>query len=358
MGSGRRALIGKGHSVRVGTGPALAVGLALASCARLGSNAVVVGQLQVSEPSLASAPELGVNSEKARQVLRAALEGTRSFAVRESPNPKTTPRVRLEVEGARRLSAQTAPAGGGDAGPDREVAEVTVALELIVPGPQGEIERTVAESSGRRPTGADAVGGSEPEARQAAFEGAFDGALRDAAAGLAAQLEVRKKSDQDLERDLSSGDVRTRDYAVRLLADRRNPAAVPLLLARLQDESPEVVRRAMGALVTIGDLRAVAPLIGLTFRRPPQFVAEVLYALGSLGGPDAEAYLYTLERGAAEVEVRRAAVEALAELRRRREETARATARPPDAPPGAPAGTPTAGAASPAGSPVEGAARP
>jgi hypothetical protein len=352
-----------GQPFWTGTGPALAIGLALASCARLAPNAVVIGQLQVSEPSLASAPELGVNAEKARQSLRTALEATRDFTVREVPNPKNAPRVRLEVEGARRLSAPvgsgspgSAGAGGsaGSADSDREVAEVTVALELVVPGPQGEIERTVAESSSRRPTGAEAVGGSDPEARQAAFEGAFDGALRDAAAGLAAQLEVRKKSDKDLERDLSSPNVRTRDYAVRLLADRRNPAAVPLLLARLQDESPEVVRRAMGALVTIGDQRAVGPLIGLTFRRPPQFVAEVLYSLGSLGGADAEAYLYTLERGAAEPEVRRAAVEALAELRRRREETARATARSPEAPGGPPAG---ARPAQP-GAPVEGAARP
>ena len=88
-------------------------------------------------------------------------------------------------------------------------------------------------------------------------------------------------------------------------------AAVPLLLSRLRDSNPDVIRRAMGALVTIGDPRAVPPLIELTTRRPPQFVAEVLYALGSLGGSDAEAYLYTMERGAAEDEVRRAASEAL-----------------------------------------------
>jgi hypothetical protein len=292
----------------------LAVLCALA-CNRVPSGATVVGRLAVSEGNLASAPELGSTAEQTTLALRRALEATGKFVVREEQGAKTA-RVRLEVELARRLVALQPQ------GLDREVAEVQVSLELMLPDAHGELERLVAEGAGRRPTEAEATAAGDPTTRLAAFDGALAAALRDAATSLSWQLEARRKGDAELQRDLSASDARVRDYAVRALADRRNPAAVPLLLARLEDESPDVVRRAMGALVAIGDPRAVRPLVDLTRKRPPQFVAEVLYALGSLGGAEAEAYLFTMESGAPEDEVRRAASEALADLRRRRDETA------------------------------------
>jgi hypothetical protein len=284
-------------------------------CQRVPSDATVVGRLLVSEGNLASAPQLGATAEQTRQLLRKALEGTRRFVVKDAAGSRGA-RVRLEVESARRLIAPVPP------GVDREVAEVSVSLELMVPDARGDLERLVAEGSARRPTGAEAAAGPDPEARLAAFDGALAAAIEESATALSWQLEARRKSDAELQRDLTAKDARVRDYAIRALAERRNPAAVPLLLSRLEDARPEVVRRAMGALVAIGDLRAVRPLIDLTRKRPPQFVAEVLYALGSLGGPEAEAYLYTLQNGASEEEVRRAATEALGELRRHREETA------------------------------------
>jgi HEAT repeat protein len=103
---------------------------------------------------------------------------------------------------------------------------------------------------------------------------------------------------------------------------------VPSLIARLNDDKQVVVLRAIGALVAIGDRRAVRPLIELTRKRPPQIVSQILYALGSLGGPEAESFLYTLESGAAEEEVRRAAAEAFADLRRKQTEAAHRTVVP------------------------------
>ncbi len=261
--------------------------------------------------------------EQARAALRVALEGTRKFTVATDTKDCAAARVRLEVESARRVLQPATPGST-----DREQAEVAVSLELLIPDGHGDSDRLVAEGISRRSTQADAVGGPDPEARLQAFEGAFEAAMVEAATALSWQVEARKKSDLNLEKDFSASDARVRDYAVRALAERRNPAAVPLLLARLDDESPEVVRRAMGALVAIGDPRAVRPLIDLTRKRPPQFVAEVLYALGSLGGGEAEAYLYTLESGAPDEEVRRAAHEALGDLRRRRDETAAAPRSP------------------------------
>ena len=95
---------------------------------------------------------------------------------------------------------------------------------------------------------------------------------------------------------------------------------MPQLLNRLSDDNPVVALRAVGALVAIGDLRAVDPLIEMTRKTKPQVTAQILYALASLGGPTAEAYLYTLESGAPDDEVRRAATDALLELRRKSSE--------------------------------------
>jgi hypothetical protein len=289
----------------------LAACAAALSCNRLPPGAVAVGTLSVSDGNLARVPELGMPADRVRKEMRAALERTRHFAVREGASA----RVRLDLESARRL------AGGEGA-----IADVQLVLELTAASPEGEPERTVSEGAGRAVSSADA--GTEANTRLAAFEGALRGALEDAARGLAWQLESRRKTDDELSRDLGDADPRVRDYAIRALADRRSPAVVPQLIARLEDDSPAVALRAVGALVAIGDRRAVEPLIEMTRKRPPQLVAQVLYALASLGGPTAEAFLYTLESGAPDDEVRHAATEALAELRRKRDEASAHDANP------------------------------
>ncbi|GAC1336184.1 MAG: hypothetical protein NVSMB23_00340 [Myxococcales bacterium] len=296
--------------------------------------ATLVDALQASEGNLAANPDLGVSAETARSALRSALESTRRFAVRD-PEPgagSKAARVRLQVESARRLFPIAAQQGGPG---DRELAEVVVLLELLLPAGGGEFERLVAEGFERKPAGGDSSGSLDSPNRGVAFEGAFSAAMREAATSLVWQMEARKKQDSDLLRDLSNADSRVRDYAIRALADRRNPAAVPYLIARLDDDSILMVRRAMGALVAIGDRRAVRPLIELTRRRPPQLVAEIIYALGSLGGPEVEAFLYTLESGAPDEEVRRAATEAFDDLRKKREQNASAIPTP-EARPGNP----------------------
>jgi hypothetical protein len=272
----------------------IAVALALsASCTRLPSGATAVEAVQVSEANLAAHPELGLAADRAQLAVQGALESSGKFALR----PRGA-RIRVEVEHARRLPG---PA-------DRDQAEVMVSLELQA---DADGDRLLAEGLGRQ------LGDAEGELRVTAFEGALRGAVKDASLALAYQLDARKKSDAELIADLAANDPRVRDHAVRVLADRRNPAAVPNLVARLNDESPVVVLRAIGALVAIGDRRAVRPLIELTRKRPPQIVAQILYALGSLGGAEAESFLYTLESGAAEEEVRRAAAEAFADLHRK-----------------------------------------
>jgi hypothetical protein len=294
-----------------------ALALAAAACRPSASNrALVVGNIVVSEAGLLGKPEIGESSDNLRKEVGAALEASGRFSVREG-GPV---RVQLEIDRAQRTLAPPIAFNPTRPMAEHEVADVAITLEMTSTGAQGEIERLVAEGMARKPTNAD--DSLDPAARHTAFKAALDAALADAVAGLGAQLDARHKTDDELLKDLTAQDARVRDYSIRMLADRRSPAAVPQLIARLQDPSPEVARRAAGALIAIGDRRAVTPLIELTRHRRAEDVGPILYAIASLGGPEAEAFLFTLESGAPDEETRRAAKGAYEDLVRRKKEDA------------------------------------
>jgi hypothetical protein len=146
------------------------------------------------------------------------------------------------------------------------------------------------------------------------FARAMREAAADAARGVSERLAGGGRSEEDLVRDLESGSPRVRDQAVRELADRRHPAAVPGLIERLGDDDARAVDRAIGALAEIGDRRAVGPLIDLGHRRGGRDLAEIARIVADLGGPEARSWLDTLAIGHEDGEVRSAAGEALADL--------------------------------------------
>ena len=297
--------------------------LALCACKRPAApGAIAVGIVAVSEQGLSDKPEIGESSAKLRGELQEALEQSGRFAVKEGA-PVT---IRLEIDRAVRTLAPSPMAAPGQLPAEREMAEVALNLEMTTSAASGDLDRLLAEGEARRPTNAD--DSLDPAARHAAFDLALDAALREAVAALAEQIDARRKTDEQLLADLGSAEPRLRDYAIRVLADRRSPAAVPQLISRLSDDNPEVARRAAGALIAIGDRRAVRPLIEMTRKRRPEDVGPILYAIGSLGGPEAEAFLFTLESGAADEEIRRAARGAYQDLlRKKAEEAARVTDR-------------------------------
>jgi hypothetical protein len=300
-----------------------ALALAAAAC-RPGSSqpALLVGAVAVSDAALAGKPEIAESAESLRKEVGAALESSGRFALREG-GPV---RIQLEIDRAQRTLAPPAAYDPSKPVIEHEVADVAVTLEMTSTGEKGEIERLVAEGMARRPTHAD--DSLDPAARHAAFESALEASLREAVVALAAQIDARHKTDEALLSDLTSPDPRVRDYAIRVLADRRSPAAVPQLIARLQDQNPEIARRAAGALIAIGDRRAVSPLIEMTRHRRAEDVGPILYAIASLGGAEAEAFLFTLESGAADEETRRAAQGAYQDLiRRKKDEASRMTQR-------------------------------
>jgi hypothetical protein len=123
---------------------------------------------------------------------------------------------------------------------------------------------------------------------------------------------------------LGDRDARLREYAIQLAGERRLKRAVEPLCKLLGSEvNDSLVFKAIGALVSIGDPRAVEPLIELSHQKDRVFVLQVVFAVGAIGGRTAKAYLVTLASGHPDDEVRRGAKDALEELQRRTAAAAR-----------------------------------
>jgi hypothetical protein len=155
------------------------------------------------------------------------------------------------------------------------------------------------------------VEGKTPEARRNALREALRRALTQVSEAASLQMRAADREDAVLLRDLQSQDERVREFALRVLADRRNPAAAPLLIRQLQDEDAQTVRQAMGALVEMKARAAVPALIELVKDREIGFVQEVVFAIGEIGGAEAEAYLFTVAQGHDQPDVQAAAQQAL-----------------------------------------------
>jgi hypothetical protein len=298
----RRALRSAGGSTLV-----LSIVGSLGGCARKGPPPIYVGHLTIAEANLGDSG-LSIRRGELEDRLHEALESAGRYAA-VAPNQKL-PAGALVY----RCRAEVLLVHEGEEASDGGVLrELDVGLGLQLHPTSGEGDTLRAEASAQRLFAA-----GDHEARRQAVRGALAAALRSAAEDLVIQVDSIGKTDTALIADLAARDVRVRDCAVRQLADRHNPAAVPALIDRLKDPDRQVVLRAVGALEALRDQRAVKPLIELTERQDPAFVAQVAYVIGSIGGSEAEAFLYTLQNGSTDAQVRVAAAEASAELRQQR----------------------------------------
>lgn len=155
------------------------------------------------------------------------------------------------------------------------------------------------------------VDGKDAEARRTALREALRRALTQVTQAAALQLAAVDRPDAALLQDLQSQDDRVREFALRVLADRRNPAAAPLLIRQLDEEDAQTVRQSIGALAEMKAKEAVPALIELVKDREVSFVQEVVFAIGEIGGPEAEAYLFTVAQGHDQPDVQAAAQQAL-----------------------------------------------
>lgn len=161
--------------------------------------------------------------------------------------------------------------------------------------------------------------GDGPQALQEAHRAALGRVLDGLAAVARAQVAAVARSDSELVAELSSKDERAREVALWVLADRRRPEAVERLLTRLGEGGLTAyeVRRSIGVFVDFRERRAVPKLIDLAREAQGLSLQEVIYALGAIGGEEAQAYLYTLVQGHDQPAIVEAAKEALGELESR-----------------------------------------
>ncbi len=262
-----------------------------------------VAQVEVASTTLADNAQLGLGREQVDEQLREVLERTGRFQLpgsRRALNTSPPWTLTLEVPFTREAQRE---------GSSHTYAEVGVSLLLEQSGSDGAPRYEVV-GLGEMPI----APGAGPDARREALRGALASALVQVAEAAVLHLNAAGRPDEALVQDLRAQDPRVREYALRVLADRRHPEAAPLLIERLQDGDPVAVRRAIGALVEMRTPEAVSALIELARGKDLGFVAEILFALGEIGGDEAEAYLYTVAQGHDQPALRAAARDALETL--------------------------------------------
>jgi hypothetical protein len=160
------------------------------------------------------------------------------------------------------------------------------------------------------------IKGPSLDERRDASRAAVELALRDATGQAALLLKLATKSDSDL---IAEKDPKGKPLAVSLLAERHNSAALEPLIEQLKSDDLDVVHRAIGGLLELHDARAVSPLIEASRQKGDLFQSEILFALSSLGGDEAEAYLQLMIDGSDQPIMRQVAEQALNELKARRD---------------------------------------
>jgi hypothetical protein len=258
-----------------------------------------VAPVELTGATLRDNTLLGFGPEGVEELFSAALKASGRFEqVADDAPKKVQPwRLSLEVPFTREVLKDGNP---------HSFAEVGANLSLERFGGNTP-QRYEVVGLGEAPVSEDS-----PEGRRAAMRGAMESVLRQVTESAVLQLTALERSDDALVTDLQATDSRIREFALRTLAERKHPSAAPLLIERLKDTSDaEQVRRTIGALAEMKARSAVPALIDLARGRDSGFLQEIVFAVGEIGGPEAEAYLFTVAQGHDTPAVQAAAQQAL-----------------------------------------------
>jgi len=258
-------------------------------------------RVEVVAANPAEAKELGLDTSKIESIFLQELRLNGHFILPAGAGEKRSPLARLELEiSPVRESRREGPVG--------VYANLEASALIRQKTPDGwsnyEIVRREEEK----------ISGDSLDEKQAAAQKALRAALHQLVLAIDLQLAAIDKSDSSLIKDLRSEEATRRDAAIRILADRKNPAVRDALVEKLKSADQDEVRRAIGGLVELKDRQAVLPLIELARGRDLMFIREIVFALGADGGEEAQAYLFTVAKGHDDREIRDSAEQALLEL--------------------------------------------
>ena len=262
-----------------------------------------VGPVEVADETIRANPLLAMTPAQVSELLAYQLSQSRFELVPDGQRAsRSGTALQLEIAYTREDHKE---------GRDGTYAEVGALLTLRRRETDGSASYEVVS------LGESKVFSDEQASRRTAMRSALVAAVHQVVASARLQLDALEKSDSALIKDLSAKDPRIREFAVRVLSARKNPAVERALLEKLQSSDPDSVRRAIGALVELKNAAAVPYLIDVAKGKDPSFLREVIFALGEIGGEEAEAYLYTVAEGHDQPAIRAAAQKALDELRAR-----------------------------------------
>jgi len=193
---------------------------------------------------------------------------------------------------------------------DTPSSTVQVVLDLRQKG-----EREAFEVRARREA---ALSGNDVEAIQASAREALDSALGEVVREAKAIIELTPRKDDEVAAQLSTSDQSAQRAAVVILARRKDARALKPLVARLETDDLTQIRETMGLLIELGHPDAVPALINASRAKDNVVQREIVFALGAIGGDEAEAYLDAVASGHDDPFVRASAEQALKELKDRR----------------------------------------
>ncbi len=142
-------------------------------------------------------------------------------------------------------------------------------------------------------------------------------ALAQAVSDAAEIVNMTKWSNERLLQTVSTPGAKQAFAAARLLVSRKDHGAIDYLVQQLSSDDFDVARRAIGLLVELKSVSAVAPMIEASRGRDPSVQREVIYAIGAIGGDEAMAYLDLVATGHDDARLRAVATQAQSELRER-----------------------------------------
>lgn len=259
---------------------------------------IVYVDIRERDPALANAvPRAAIEA-----AMKEVLLDLPGYAFRSAKPGEVPHQIGVVVEQVTERSAD--PVGGH--GSTQLRRSVGVSLELF------------ATSGDRRRVFAEALEVEEVPRGQP-IDGLVMAAVKKAGRELKLALLLEAESDQGIVQLLGSADPSRRGRAVLIAGARRLKAARPALEALLKDaDRPEAeVLAVIGALVQIGDPESVTALIDCGRERGNAYTSPIIFAVAQLGGKEAQAYLFTLESGHPDPQVREVAKQALKELESR-----------------------------------------
>lgn len=270
----------------------------VAGCTRKSDVRHLIGTVEADGKAVIESPLLALDAEKLRGLFVERLEQNGNFRTASSGVAEASAGLRLVLDYAQANRRE---------GETQSFAELRLRLEIRPSATP--LLRYEVDAGAEAPIKAETL-----EERRISMRVALDRAIDEALEKARVALTEIAKKDSELVVDLKSEDLRVRAYALQVLTNRKHPAVIELLVERLQSADLEEVRRALGGLVELKAVAAVPEIIELGRRREPYFLRELIYALGAIGGEEAEAYLFTVAQGHDQPMVQEAARQAMEEL--------------------------------------------